>query len=204
LELSQDRTRPNSTLRHTSVVDLFKSLNFFPFWYHNHYSLTTVIILVASTWHAPLTSRIYLRWAKRPIAVLSPPSTWHVCAVVLVLSPLSHWHCCPQCAGIIALIAQASLPLLCLHCAVNLQAPSPLLSWHVLNHGRHGRLRCRQWQHQRNKGDDASATRAATPAQWGPWCQHKDKEGDNASVIDDASMIRADTRLTRATTQTRW
>ncbi len=97
--------------------------------------------------------------------VLLPPLTWHVCAVALVLAPLSHWHCCPWCAGIIALIAQASLPLLCLHCAVNLQASSPLLSWHVLSHGRHGRLQCRQWQHQRNKVDHPSATRAVMPAQ---------------------------------------
>jgi hypothetical protein len=97
--------------------------------------------------------------------VLLPPLTWHVCTVALVLLPLSHWHCCPQCAGIIALIAQASLPLLWLHCAVNLQASSPLLSWHVLSHGQHGRLRRRQRQHQRNKVDNASATRAAMPAQ---------------------------------------
>jgi hypothetical protein len=97
--------------------------------------------------------------------VLLPPSTWHVCAVALVSSPLSHWQCCPQCAGIIALIAQASLPLLCLYCAVNLQASSPLLSWHVLSHGRHGRLRRRQRQHQHNKVHHASATRVAMPAQ---------------------------------------
>ncbi len=57
------------------------------------------------------------------------------CAVAVVSLPLSHWHCCPWCAGIIALIAQASLPLLCLHCAVNLQASSPLLRGHVLSHG---------------------------------------------------------------------
>jgi hypothetical protein len=97
--------------------------------------------------------------------VLLPLSTWHVCAVVLVSLPLSHWHCRPRCAGIIALIAQASLPLLCLHCAVDLQASSPLLSWHVLTHRRHGRLRRRQRQHQRNKVNNASATRAAMPAQ---------------------------------------
>jgi hypothetical protein len=97
--------------------------------------------------------------------VLLPPSTWHVWAVALVSSPLSHWHCCPWCTGIIALNAQASLPLLCLHCAVNLQASSLLLSWHVLSHGQHGRLRRRQRQHQRNKVDHASTTRAAMPAQ---------------------------------------
>ncbi len=100
-----------------------------------------------------------------PVLLPPPPSTVHVCAVALVSSSLSHWHCCPWCAGIFVLIAQASLPLLCLHCAVNLQVSSPLLSWHVLNHGWHGRLRCRQQQHQRNKVDNASATRAATPAQ---------------------------------------
>ncbi len=99
--------------------------------------------------------------------VLLPPSTWHICAVALVLLPLSHWHCCPWCAGIIALIVQASLPLMCLHCAVNLQASSPLLSWHVLSHGRHGRLRRRQRQHQRNKVNHACTTRAAMPAHEG-------------------------------------
>jgi hypothetical protein len=108
---------------------------------------------------------LHWRHHRHYTGVVAPPSTWHVCAVALVLSPLSHWHCCPCCTGIIALIAQASLPLLCLHCAVNLQASSPLLSWHVLSHGRHGRLRCRQRQHQRNKVDDTSATRAAMPAQ---------------------------------------
>jgi hypothetical protein len=97
--------------------------------------------------------------------VLLPLSTWHVCAVAQVWSPLSHWHCCPRCAGIIALITQASLPVLCLRCAVNLQVSSPLLSWHVLSHGQHDRLRRRQRQHQRNKVNNASATRAATPAQ---------------------------------------
>jgi hypothetical protein len=103
------------------------------------------------------------------IAVIAPvlmlPPTWHVCAVVLVLLPLSHWHCRPWCTGIIALIVQASLPLLCLHCAVNLQASSPLLSWHVPSLGQHCRLCRRQRQHQRNNVSDASATRAATPAQ---------------------------------------
>jgi hypothetical protein len=96
------------------------------------------------------------------------------------------------------------LPLLCLHCAVDLQVSTPLLSWHVLSHGQHCKLCLRQRQHRRNKVNDASATRAATPAQLGLWCQHKDKEGDNASVIDDASMTRADIRLTRATTRTKW
>ncbi len=60
--------------------------------------------------------------------VLLPPLTWCVCAVALVSLPLSHWHCCPWCADIIPLVAQASLPLLCLHCAVDLQVSSPLLS----------------------------------------------------------------------------
>jgi hypothetical protein len=84
------------------------------------------------------------------------------CASVVAVVTL---HCCPWCAGIIALIAQASLPLLCLLCAVSLQASSPLLSWHVLSHGRHCRLHHRQRQHQRNKVNDARATRVATPAQ---------------------------------------
>ncbi len=84
------------------------------------------------------------------------------CASVFALATLNF---CPRCTGIIALIAQASLPLFCLHCAVNLQASSPLLSWHVLSHGRHGRLLGRQRQHQRNKVDNASTTRVAMPAQ---------------------------------------
>jgi hypothetical protein len=59
------------------------------------------------------------------------------------------------------------LPLLCLHCAVDLQVSTPLLSWHVLSHGQHCKLCRRQRQHRRNKVNDASATRAATPAQLG-------------------------------------
>jgi hypothetical protein len=86
----------------------------------------------------------------------------HCCASVVAVVTL---NCCPWCAGIIALIAQASLPLLCLLCAVSLQASSPLLSWHVLSHGQHCRLCHRQRQHQRNKVNDARATRVATPAQ---------------------------------------
>ncbi len=97
--------------------------------------------------------------------VLLPLLTWRVCAVALVLLPLSRWCCCPWCAGIITLIMQASLPSLCLHCAVDLQASLPLLSWHVLSRRRHGRPRRRQRQHQRNKVNNASMTRAATPAQ---------------------------------------
>jgi hypothetical protein len=79
-----------------------------------------------------------------------------VALVTLASLPSVRWH--------YYLIAQASLPLLCLHCAVNLQASSPLLSWHVLSHGRHGRLRRRQRQHQRNKVNNASTTRVAMPA----------------------------------------
>ncbi len=66
MELSQDRTRPNSTLRDTSFVD-FKSHNFH-FGITTITPLTTLVILVASTRHALLTSHVYLRLAKRPSA----------------------------------------------------------------------------------------------------------------------------------------
>jgi hypothetical protein len=82
--------------------------------------------------------------------VLLPPLSWHVYAVVLVLLPLSRWCCYPWCAGISALVMQASLPSLCLHCSVDLQASSPLLSWHVLSCKWLGGPRRRQWQHQRH------------------------------------------------------
>ncbi len=65
---------------------------------------------------------------------LLPPSKWHVCAIALVSSPLSCWSCHPWCTGISALVMQASLHLLCLYHAVDSQASSPLLSWHVLSH----------------------------------------------------------------------
>ncbi len=42
------------TLHDPSVVDPFLSLIKIPFWYHSHYSLITVVILVASTRHAAL------------------------------------------------------------------------------------------------------------------------------------------------------
>ncbi len=38
----------------------------------------------------------------------------------------------------------------------------PLLSWHVLSRGWCGRPRCRQRQHQCNKGNNAGTTRVAT------------------------------------------
>ncbi len=60
--------------------------------------------------------------------VLLPLSTWFVCTIALVLSPLSCWHCRHWCNGIISLVTQASLPLLCLHCAVDLQVSLPSLS----------------------------------------------------------------------------
>jgi hypothetical protein len=66
---------------------------------------------------------------------LLPPLSWRFCTIALVLLPLSHWHCCPWCAGISALVMQASLSLLCLRCAVDLQVSLPLLSWHVLSSG---------------------------------------------------------------------
>ncbi len=96
--------------------------------------------------------------------VLLPLSTWRVCTVALVLLPLSRWHCCPWCTGIIALVAQASLPSLCLH-RVDLQASLPLLRWHILSRGQHGRPCRRQRQHQCNKVNNASTLRAAPPAQ---------------------------------------
>jgi hypothetical protein len=52
--------------------------------------------------------------------VLLPLSSWHVCAIALVLLPLSCWCCCPWCTDISVLVAQASFPSLCLHCAVDL------------------------------------------------------------------------------------
>jgi hypothetical protein len=107
---------------------------------------------------------LHWRLHRHYTGVVAPVNLVYLCCCASVL-PLSHWHCCPWCAGFITLIAQASLPLLCLHCAVNFQASSPWLSWHVLSHGRHGRLCRRQRQHQRNKVEDASTTRAAMPAQ---------------------------------------
>ncbi len=71
--------------------------------------------------------------------VLLPPLSWCVCAIALVLLPLSCWCFHPQCTGISALVMQASLPSLCLHCAVDLQASLPLLGWHVLSCRRCGR-----------------------------------------------------------------
>jgi hypothetical protein len=96
---------------------------------------------------------------------LLPPSSWRICTVPLVLFPLSCWGCCPQYAGISTHVVQASLPLLCFCCAVDSQASLPLLSWHVLSRGQDGRSRRRQRQHQCNKGNGTSTTRAAMPAQ---------------------------------------
>ncbi len=121
--------------------------------------------------------------------VLLPLLTWHVCAVALVLSPLSRWHCHPWCAGIIALIQAGLFALVVLTSCSWFAAFLPLLSWHVLSHRQHGRPCCRQCQHQPNKVNNASTTSMATPAQSGPWCQHK--EGDNASVIDDARVTKS-------------
>ncbi len=66
---------------------------------------------------------------------LLPLSSWYVCTIALVSLPLSCWDSCPWCTGISALVTQASLPLLCLHCAVDLQASLPSLSWPVLSRG---------------------------------------------------------------------
>ncbi len=43
--------------------------------------------------------------------------SWRLCAIVPFLSPLSCWCCHPWCTGVGALLAQASLRLLCLNCA---------------------------------------------------------------------------------------
>jgi hypothetical protein len=98
---------------------------------------------------------------------LLPPSSWRVCTIALVLLPLSHWCCHHWYTSISALVAQASLPLLCFRHADNSQASLALLSWHVLSHGQCGRTRRRQHQHQCNKGNGASMTRAALSAQCG-------------------------------------
>jgi hypothetical protein len=98
---------------------------------------------------------------------LLPLLSWHVCAVALVSLPLSCWPCCPCCTGISAFVPQASLPLLYLCCAVDLQVSLPLLSWHVLSRGHHGRPCRRQQQHRCNMGNNASTIRVATPAQSG-------------------------------------
>ncbi len=132
-----------------------------------------------------------LRWPSVPshcmgiVTIVSPallpPSSLHECAIALVSSPLSRWCCCPWSTGISTLVALASLPLLCLHCTVDLQASLPSLSWHVLSfYGQRGKPHRRQWQHQHNKGNDASTTRAATPAQQGQQCQHN--EGNDTST----------------------
>ncbi len=152
---------------------------------------TGVVILIALTSSPSLCMGVITVVAP----ALLPPSSWRVCTVALVLLPLSHLRCHHWYAGISALVAQASLPLLCFHHSVNSQASLPLLSWHVLSHGQCGRTRCRQHQHQRNKGNGASMTRASLSAQWGQWCQHK--EGNNASAINNASMIRAHASATR-------
>jgi hypothetical protein len=85
------------------------------------------------------------------------------CCVGVV--PLSHGCCHPWYTGISTLVTQASLPLLCFCCAVDSQASSPLLSWHVLSHGQRGRPHQRQQQHQGKKGNNTSTLREAIPAQ---------------------------------------
>jgi hypothetical protein len=124
---------------------------------------TGVVVLIVLT---SLPSRCMVVVTIDALALLLPLS-WRVCAIALVLSPLSCWHCCPWCTGISALVMQESLPLLCLHCAVDSQASLPKLSWHVLSCRQCGRPGCRQRQHQRNKGNNTSTTRAAMPAQRG-------------------------------------
>jgi hypothetical protein len=112
---------------------------------------------------------------------LLPPLSWRVCTIALVLLPLSRWHCYPWCAGIIALIMQASLPLLCLHRAVDSQASSlPLLSWHLqamnkivdhaVDNGNTSTTRAtmpkhQERQHQHNEGHDGSTKRVTMPVQ---------------------------------------
>ncbi len=140
------------------------------------------------------------------VTVIAPaflsPLSWHFCSVALVSLPLSCWFCYPWCAGISALIVKVSLPLLCFHCAVDSQVSLLLLSWHLLSHGPLGEPRRRQLQHQRNKSNDTNLTRVAMPAWWGQWCQHK--EGDNASTIDNVSMMKANASTIRETTRLRW
>ncbi len=130
---------------------------------HGHCCLccTGVVILIALT--SLLSHCMGIVTIVAP--VLLPQLSCCVCTIALVLLPLSRWHCCPWCADIITLIAQASLPLLCLHCAVDLQVPSPSLSWHLLSRGQHGGPHRRKQQHQPNKGNNASTTRAVMPAQ---------------------------------------
>jgi hypothetical protein len=67
------------------------------------------------------------------------PLSWRVCSVALFSLLLSRWCCCPWCTGISAIVVQASLPSLSLHCAIDLQASLPLLSWHVLSRRQRGR-----------------------------------------------------------------
>ncbi len=67
LDLSQDWSWSTEHALRSFFCRSFLSL-IISIWYHNHYSLTTVVILVALTWHAPLTLCVYLRLAKRPNA----------------------------------------------------------------------------------------------------------------------------------------
>jgi hypothetical protein len=71
----------------------------------------------------------------------------HLPLLQLQLLPSWQWRrSFPWCADIITLVTQASLPSLCLCCAVNLQASLPLLSWCVLSRGWHGSsCRRQQW-----------------------------------------------------------
>jgi hypothetical protein len=81
-----------------------------------HSCCTSVAVLIALT---SLPSRcMSIVTIIAPVLLLA--LTWHVCAIALVSLPLSRWPCCPWCAGIITLAVQASFPLLCLHCAVDL------------------------------------------------------------------------------------
>ncbi len=92
---------------------------------------TCVIVLIALT---SLPS--HLMGVVTVIApMLLPQLTWCFCAIALVSLPLSRCRCCPWCSDIIALVTQVSLLLLCLHCAVDLQASLPSLSWHILSRG---------------------------------------------------------------------
>ncbi len=148
---------------------------------------------------APALSSI-LRWPlPSHIAWVSWPSLHRCCCPYWagMFAPM-HWCCCPCNAGVVALgtltLAPLSCRILCLCCAFVVQLIHRCL--HPC-----GRPRHRQWKHQRNKGNGASTKRAATPAQWGQWCQHK---GNNASTIDDASVMRTHASATRGTMRTRW
>jgi hypothetical protein len=145
---------------HNGIIALVALVPLSTLHRHCHPCCTSVVILIALT---SLPSRC-MGIVTVVAPALSALSVWHVCVIAPVSLPLSHWHCCPWCTGISALVAQASLPLLCLHHAVDSQTSLLSLSW-LPSRGQGGRPHRRQLQHQRNKGNNTSITRAAIPAQ---------------------------------------